>query len=248
MSKEEIIFINSLPIENCRLCNSSEFTKNGHRKDGIQIYFCKICHHQFNPLTNTIFDPKKIPISEWIEYLLHLFEFHSLHSTAYDNRNSETTAKYWLIKVFEVLKGIQDDIVLDGTVYLDETYFSKAKQNKIKKDGKELRGISRNKIGVGVACNDKASIYIVTGTSKTSRTSTMRTYGKHIAEGSTIVHDEEKSHNILVEELELKNEVYLSNKIKQLNDKENPLYPVNHLHMFPQKTTKPISPISSHPH
>lgn len=127
MSKEEIIFINSLPIENCRLCNSSEFTKNGHRKDGIQIYFCKTCHHQFNPLANTIFDSKKIPISEWIEYLLHLFEFHSLHSTAYDNRNSETTAKYWLIKVFEVLKGIQDDIVLDGTVYLDETYFSKAK-------------------------------------------------------------------------------------------------------------------------
>lgn len=235
MSKEEIIFINSLPIENCRLCNSSEFTKNGHRKDGIQIYFCKTCHHQFNPLTNTIFDSKKIPISEWIEYLLHLFEFHSLHSTAYDNRNSETTAKYWLIKVFEVLKGIQDDIVLDGTVYLDETYFSKAKQNKMKKDGKELRGISRNKIGVGVACNDKASIYIVTGTSKPSRTSTMRTYGKHIAEGSTIVHDEEKSHNILVEELGLKNEVYLSNKIKQLNDKESPLYPVNHLHMLLKK-------------
>lgn len=209
MSKEEIIFINSLPIENCRLCDSSEFTKNGHRKDGIQIYFCKTCHHQFNPLTNTIFDSKKIPILEWIEYLLHLFEFHSLHSKAYDNRNSETTAKYWLIKVFEVLKGIQDDIVLDGTVYLDETYFSKAKQNKIKKDGKELRGISR--------------------------TSTMRTYGKHIAEGSTIVHDEEKSHNILVEELGLKNEVYLSNKIKQLNDKENPLYPVNHLHMLLKK-------------
>ncbi len=133
-----------------------------------------------------------------------MFKFHSLHSTAYDNRNSETTAKYWLIKVFEILKGIQDDIVLDGTVYLDETYISKAKQNKIKKDGKELRGISRNKIGVGVACNDKASIYIVTGTSKPSRTSTMRTYGKHIAEGSTIVHDEEKSHNILVEELGLK--------------------------------------------
>lgn len=63
----------------------------------------------------------------------------------------------------------------------------------------------------------------------------MRTYGKHIAEGSTIVHDEEKSHNILVEELGLKNEVYLSNEIKQLNDKENPLYPVNHLHMLLKK-------------
>lgn len=39
----------------------------------------------------------------------------------------------------------------------------------------------------------------------------------------------------LVEELGLKNEVYLSNEIKQLNDKENPLYPVNHLHMLLKK-------------
>lgn len=73
------------------------------------------------------------------------------------------------MKVFEILKGIQDEIILDGTIYLDETYFSKPKSQAIIKDGKKLRGISRNKIGVGVACNDKQSIFIVTDTSKPSR-------------------------------------------------------------------------------
>ena len=79
-----------------------------------------------------------------------MFEFHCINSTAYDNRNSPTTGKYWLIKAFEVLKGIQDDVVLDGTVYLDETYFTKVRSKLVTKDGKKLRGISRNKIGVGV--------------------------------------------------------------------------------------------------
>ena len=157
---------------------------------------------------------KKIPISEWIEYLLHLFEFHSINSTAYDNRNSPTTGKYWLIKTFEVLKGIQDDVVLDGTVYLDETYFTKVKSKLATKDGKKLRGISRNKIGVNVACNETKSIFIVTGTSKPSRKSTKETYSKHIARGSILVHNDENSHSILIEELELESKVYSTRETK----------------------------------
>ncbi len=164
----EIEFINSLDIKQCPFCGSNDFIKYGHKKDGTQRYICKECGKRFTALTNTIFDSKKIPISEWIEYLLHLFEFHSINSTAYDNRNSPTTGKYWLIKTFEVLKGIQDDVVLDDTVYLDETYFTKVKSKLVTKDEKKLKGISRNKIGVGVACNETKSIFIVTGTSKPS--------------------------------------------------------------------------------
>ena len=63
----------------------------------------------FTPLTNTIFDSHKIPISEWFEFLLSLFEFHSIKTSSYDNRNVESTGRYWLLKVFEVLKGIQDE-------------------------------------------------------------------------------------------------------------------------------------------
>lgn len=228
----EIEFINSLDIKQCPFCESCNFIKYGHKKDGTQRYICKDCNSQFTPLTNTIFDSKKIPISEWIEYLLHLFEFHSIKSTAYDNRNSPTTGKYWLYKVFEVLKGIQDDVILDGTIYLDETYFTKVKSQLITKDGKKLRGISRNKIGVGVACNESQSIFIVTGTSKPSRKSTKQTYGSHIAKGSILIHDDEHSHNILVEELGLENKVYPTKETKDLKEKDNPLYPVNNLHLL----------------
>lgn len=139
----------------------------------------------------------------------------SCGSTVYDNRNFPTTSKYWLIKVFEILKDIQDDVKLDGKVYLDETYFTKVKSKTITKDGKKLRGISRNKIGVGVACNDKASIFIVTNTSKPSKESTKRTYEKYIVKGATLIHDDEKSHNVLIEYLELKDESYSSLELKK---------------------------------
>lgn len=231
-SQSEIKFINSLSIRKCPFCGSETIVKNGHDGKGIQRYLCKDCGNRFNPLTNTIFDSRKIPISEWIEYLLHLFEFHSVRSSSFDNRNSQTPGKYWLLKVFEVLKGIQNDVVLDGNIYLDETYFSKIKSQVLSKDGKKLRGISRNQIGVGVACNSKSYIFIVTGTSKPSFKSTRRTYLSHIAKESTLIHDDEKSHNILIEELDLKNISYSSAKIKKLKDKENPLYPVNHLHLL----------------
>ena len=34
------------------------------------------------PLTGTVFDVHKIPVSEWIEYMIHLFDFHFLSSSA----------------------------------------------------------------------------------------------------------------------------------------------------------------------
>ena len=106
ISEEEIRFINSIQVDKCPACGNTRVIKSGFY-DGIQRYKCKTCGIRFSALTNTIFEGKKIPISEWVEYLLHLFEFHSIISSARDNRNAETTGKYWLIKVFEVLKGIR---------------------------------------------------------------------------------------------------------------------------------------------
>ena len=111
-----------------------------------QKYKCSECVKGFTPLTNTIFDSHKIPISEWFEFLLSLFEFHSIKTSSYDNRNAESTCRYWLLKVFEVLKGIQDEEILDVTIYLNEMYLPKIKGKTIKKYGKKLRSISKNKI------------------------------------------------------------------------------------------------------
>lgn len=230
-SDYEIKFINNIDIQHCPICGSKAFHKNGFYRDGTQCYRCNDCGHSFSPLTGTIFEDHKIPISEWIEYLLYLFEFHSITTSARDGRNAESTGKYWLLKVFTVLEHIQDDVVLSGNVYFDEMFFSVIERKKEKKDGKELRGISRNKIAVAVACDENGhKVMIDEMTSKPSKHSTWEAMGKHIKSGSHLIHDGENSHSILVEKLSLTEEIYPTSVTKKLPDKDNPLDPINDLH------------------
>lgn len=238
-SDEEIQLINSVNKRTCPYCNSKKIVKHGLYKNKVQRYHCKECNQNFSPLTNTIFEGKKIPISEWVEYLMHLFEFHSIKSSARDNRNSESTGKYWLMKVFAVLDGIQDDVVLEENIYLDETFFSVVKSKTIKKDGKQLRGISRNKICVATAIDNHGHyLFKVEYTSKPSDKSTWKALGSHIKENSHLIHDGEKSHGILIERLKLTNEVYPATEVKKLADKDNPLDPINRIHALTKRFIK----------
>lgn len=238
-SIEEIQLINGIIIKECPHCGNKHFVKNGFYKNKIQRYHCNSCDSNFSPLTNTIFEGKKIPISEWIEYLIHLFEFHSIRSSARDNRNAESTGKYWLTKVFAVLEDIQNDVMLEGTIYLDETYFPVIKSKTVIKDGNKLRGISRNKIGVGIAFDDKGNyLLIVENTSKPSDSSTWKAFGNHIKEGSHLIHDGERSHGILIRKLKLTSEVYSSEDTKKLEDKNNPLDPINKIHGLAKRFMK----------
>lgn len=78
-SREEIKFVNSIAIGECPYCGSKELIKDGFVKTTeLAIRKCKNCNRRFNPLTGTIFDSRKIALSEWIEYLMHLFQFHSV--------------------------------------------------------------------------------------------------------------------------------------------------------------------------
>ena len=229
-SLEEIAFINSIKIYSCPYCDGPVM-KNGHRKDGLQTYKCNNCGRKSNPLTNTIFDSHKIPISEWIEYLLHLFEFHSVKTSAIDNRNSDTTGRFWLYKVFEVIKNIQKDIVLEGDVYIDEKFLPVIESKKKKdENGNELKGTSRNQISIATGTDKTNSIFIAMRHGTPTDASCWRAYHKHIKEGSTLIHDGEPSHYRLVDDLALKSIVYKSEETKGLKDKDNPLDPINDLH------------------
>ena len=236
-SKEEITLINSIGINSCRICGSENIIRYGRYQSGIGRYFCNDCHHYFCSLTGTIFENRKIPVSEWIEYLIHLFEFHSISTSARDNRNAYSTGRYWLIKVFEILKHYQDDIILEGDICLDETFFSQIESKKEHKpDGKEFRGISRNKFCVASAYDDHGRmILICENTSKPSLRSTWSALGPHIKEGSTLIHDGEKSHSVLIEKLKLTSIVYDADEIKKLPDKDNPLDPINEIHSLAKR-------------
>ena len=230
-SPEEATFVNSIPIRDCPHCRSRLFARHGKGPNGIQRYKCLGCHRRFTPLTGTIFDSRKIPISEWIEFLLHLFEFHSLKTPATDNRNAETTGGYWLSKVFAVLKGIQKDVVLKGTVWADEKLFDAPNAAKERAKAKTGSSLSRGcQYYVAIATDGDLAIFIVMGRSKPSDKSCMRTYGRHIAEGSALIHDGEPSHSSFIDALALRSEVHASAETKGLRDSENPMDPINDIH------------------
>lgn len=226
----EAEFLNSIPSAHCRHCGSERFVRNGTTAYGVHRYKCKDCGKSFTLLTNTIFDSHKLPISQWMGYLLDIFSFGSLNLSSKVNRNSINTTRYWRDKTFLLLDGIQDDIVLSGEVWLDETFF-KVRVNDIenKSDCLEYRGLSRNQICIGVACDKDHSIFIVEGFGKTSKRRTLEAFGKHITEGSTLIHDKEKAHEILVSQLSLSSIAYDSKDLKGMDDDANPLDPVNEL-------------------
>lgn len=227
---QDLKLFDSYVPDTCPYCEADAFVRNGHYSNGFQRYVCKKCGKSFCITTGTIFEDHKISIGEWLQYLLNLFDFVSLTSDSKNNRNSYTTSRYWLQKVFLVLEGSQSSTVLKGNVYLDETFYSVRKADAVRKNGKLLRGISRNKMCIGTAA-DKTNIYcLYEGNGKPDSERTLLTFKDHIKEKSHLIHDDENSHTELVKELKLTEIVYSSDELKGLEDTENPLDRINNIH------------------
>ncbi len=220
--------INSVEISRCRHCNSLEIVRRGYTASGIKRFYCKFCHKTFTPITGTIFENHKISITEWIEFLLDLFNYGSTTLISKINKNSINTSIYWLHKVFLVLKDYQKETVLSGTVYIDEMFYKVIKSDIETKDGKQLRGLSHNQYCIGIGYDGKNIIAKVEGLGKTSTERTNEVFQEHINLNSKLIHDDEKSHRELVIKLNLIDESYKSTYLKKLKDDENPLRPINH--------------------
>ena len=227
---EESDLINSYMPTKCPFCGENKFKKFGHSRSGVQRFKC-ICGKTFLPTTGTIFDEHRISISEWMEYCLNLFRHVSITADSWSNKNDFKTSRYWLQKLFLVLENIQDDIVLSGKVWLDETFYTVRSEEIIRKEnGDKLRGLSNNQICIGVATDKSKSVLLVEGTGKPSQKKTFSAFSVHIEPCSTLIHDGESAHKKLVEKLELKSIVYESKYLKSLPDNDNPLNPVNRVH------------------
>ncbi|MBR2811643.1 MAG: IS1 family transposase [Solobacterium sp.] len=222
---------NTYTPESCPYCGGQKFIRYGKYSTGLTRYQCKRCGKSFSVTTGTIFEDHKLSIGEWMQYLLNLFDFVSLNSDSKNNRNAFTTSRYWLEKVFMVLDGSQDNILLSGKVWLDETYYSVRKEDIVhNEDGTLLRGLSKNQLCIGVA-KDKRRIYcIYEGNGKPSSNDTLNSFQDHIAAKSTIIHDSDGSHDALISKLSLKAETYRSEDLKKLEDINNPLDPINKIH------------------
>lgn len=228
LETKEYELINSVEITKCRYCESYNICKRGFTKNKVQRYFCKDCNKTFIALTNTIFENHKISITEWIEYILDIFNYGSTTLTSKINKNSVNTSILWLHKLFLVLKHCQDNIILKREIYIDELFYSVIKSEIKTKDGKKLRGLSKNQYCIGLGYDGKNIIAIVEGLGKTSKEKTYNTFKAHIEPNSKIIHDDEKAHRKLVTELKLIDESYNSLWLKTKKDDDNPLRPINH--------------------
>lgn len=225
---DEAKLLNSFEPEACRYCKSVSFIRYGKLKNGENRFFCKDCGKYFSVVTNTIFDNHKIPISEWMEFMLGVFRYQSFSSISKTLRIADTTTKYWMNKLFLLLKDYQDDIVLSGVVQLDETFYKVIRSDiQTKESGLQYRGLSRNQICIGIACDATKTFCKVAGFGKPSQKSIFETFSNHIAEGSMVIHDEEKAHAKLIVDLKLSETTFNSRLLKGLSDKDNPLDPIN---------------------
>jgi len=226
----EADMVNAYVPVKCPFCSSDKFKKNGYTDSGVQRYRCA-CKKTFLPTTGTIFDDHKLSVSEWMEYCLNLFRHVSILADSWNNKNAYKTSRYWLQKLFLTLEGVQDEIVLSGKVWLDETFYSVISEDITRNDdGNKLRGLSNNQICIGVATDKQQTIFLVEGTGKPSQKKTYDTFRERIKPKSTLIHDKESAHKKLVEALELESIAYSSKELKGLLDKDNPLYPVNRAH------------------
>jgi len=226
----EADMINSYIPVACPLCKSEKFKKSGLTKSGVQRYMC-VCGKTFIPTTGTIFDEHKISISEWMEYCLNLFRHVSITSSSWNNKNAFITSRYWLQKLFLTLENIQDTVVLSDCVWFDETYYSVRTEDIVRKDNNDkLRGLSQNQICIGVATDKERAVFLVVGNGQPSQKKIFETFRNHIKPGSILIHDEDLAHAKLVKELSLDSRTYSSEELKGLEDKDNPLNPVNRCH------------------
>jgi transposase-like protein len=227
----EADLINSVLPSSCPYCQSETIIRKGMNGNHIQRYLCKQCNRFFVPTTGTIFDEHKISIREWISYSLNILRYVSITADSWNNKNDFKTSRYWLQKLFAVLEPYQAGIILSGKVTLDETFYTlRSGDIELKPDGTKPRGLSMNKMCIGVACDTQNIYCVYEGQGKPSQRGTMAAFKDHIASGSTLIHDEEKAHKKLVTTLNLVSESYNSKDLKLLDDKKNPLRRVNEVH------------------
>lgn len=216
----------------CPVCHSTNILKNGKDKNDTQRYKCKDCNKNFNVAENTLFFSSKVNIKAWLAFLECILNGTSTNAACMTAKISVVTGSAWMKKIFIALKGYQDSITLDKTIYIDETYVHedaskieyKEEIGKVRKVKKLPRGISRNQICILIATNKYRSFAKIVNHGRPLRTNNYEICKKHIKPNSLLIGDEDNSLTYAANLLNLRREMYKSNteeayeKLKPIDD------------------------------
>ena len=116
--EREIALLNSFAPKCCPKCGSVQTIRYGKTNAGLIRFRCKDCGGTFTIITRTIFDQRKISVSQWLDFMVMVIGHGSFNLTSKMNRNAYTTTKYWMKKLFLILEDWQEPIMLEGNTTL----------------------------------------------------------------------------------------------------------------------------------
>lgn len=192
----------------CPKCGSKAFTNNGLTSAGHRRFLCSNCGCEYTLLSNSIFNSAKISLHLLDTYIQLMSYNVPLELLSEIVGISSNTSDLWRKKIFTTVNNYQDNLLLSGNVWIDETYVEDYKVLATK-DGKHLRGLSKSKICICAAIDQTQNmVAIISGHGKPSSRRIINALKSHIKEGSTIIHDGDHSHYKLIEQLRAKEEFY----------------------------------------
>lgn len=198
---EERRFINGRA---CPHCGSVHVVKNGKRKDGTQRYLCRDCEKSFVITANSIAEHSRKPLGTWKQYVNCMLLGLSLRDSAAVCGIHLSTAFLWRHKILDALRTNQDDILLEGVIEADETFFTlsfkgnhkrsttfKMPRPAHKRGGtRKIRGLSHEKVCVPCAVNrDGQAFGMVSNLARVKTKGLEEVFRNHIKTGSHLVAD-----------------------------------------------------------
>lgn len=106
----------------CPYCQSHRVVKNGH-KDGRQRFICKECKHTYTWTNNTILYGMKISYDTLLKYCDCMMHKMTIRQCATCCRISKSSSFDWRHKILDALQNMHNEVVLNGIIESDETYF-----------------------------------------------------------------------------------------------------------------------------
>ena len=165
----------------CPNCGSNNVVLNGTYKtehEQRQKYRCNECGKVFSGLHNTLVQGSSFSIFQWLCFIDCLYNGYSIEKTAKLCGTSNSTASSNRAILFFALQLLEEDVLLEGNIGMDETFFERSfkgnrdKQKGFKRDrpprgrGSQchIPGTSKDKTGVVCALDEYGmSIAVVTG-------------------------------------------------------------------------------------
>jgi len=196
------------PHPPCPSCAFPDCARDGKTPAGHQRWRCPACGTAFSALTGTVleFGKKELPV--WERFITCMCYNAPIDLVAEVCEIGHKTAFEWRHRVFATVDGYQDRLVLGGRVWIDELYLTDSDVVR-GADFVQKRGLSKNKICVAVAIDAfKNAVAVVCGHGKPSSKRIKEALLSHIAPGSVIVHDMERSHPSLVKAAKCTDEAY----------------------------------------